>query len=186
MLSRFSPRLTFANAVSLLALFVALGGGALAASSFVGSDGQIHGCVGKRGQLTLLKPGKSCKKGAAITWNQQGTARAYAYVFATPPVGHPHFDLSRTSGFTAVKSGAHAGYYCLTPKRGISPGRYPAVGSIVQNTGFASSWEQLYVVGQGADTAAAGCKASQYAVVTLAGGSSPAPNQLLDFTLAIP
>lgn len=49
------------------------GGGALAATGFIGSDGQIHGCVGKSGQLTVLKPGKRCGRGKrGIAWNQRG------------------------------------------------------------------------------------------------------------------
>jgi hypothetical protein len=61
--------------VALLALFVVLGGGALAATSFVGSNGKIRGCVSTDGQLTVLKPGKKCAKGlTAIAWNQKGPA----------------------------------------------------------------------------------------------------------------
>jgi hypothetical protein len=61
--------------VALLALFLALGAGALAATSFIGSDGKIRGCVSKTGQLTVLKPGKKCAKGTtAIAWNQKGPA----------------------------------------------------------------------------------------------------------------
>ena len=63
MLARLRPRLNHATVVAYLALFVALGGGALAATSFVGSDGQIHGCVDKKGHLTLVKAGKKCGKG---------------------------------------------------------------------------------------------------------------------------
>jgi hypothetical protein len=73
-LSKLPSRLTYANVMSTLALFLALGGGALAATSFTGSDAKIHGCVAKNGQLTVLKAGKTkCKKGqAAIAWNQTG------------------------------------------------------------------------------------------------------------------
>jgi hypothetical protein len=67
--SRPSP----AMVVALTALVVALGGGAYAATSFIGSSGQIHGCVSKTGVLTILKPGKHCGKGeTAISWNQKG------------------------------------------------------------------------------------------------------------------
>src|SRR4051812_46387478 len=62
-----------ANVVAYLALFVALGGSAYAATSFIGSDGKIHGCVSKTGQLSVLKTGKKCSKGArALSWNQTG------------------------------------------------------------------------------------------------------------------
>jgi hypothetical protein len=66
--------LSYANVMATVAVFLALGGGALAATSFVGSDGKVRGCVSKKGQLTVLKRGKTkCAKGlTAITWNQQG------------------------------------------------------------------------------------------------------------------
>ena len=73
MLARFRPRLNHATVVAYLALFLALGGGALAATGFIGADGRIHGCVGKTGQLTLAKPGAKCGKSlTAIAWNQRG------------------------------------------------------------------------------------------------------------------
>jgi hypothetical protein len=73
MLRRFRPRPTFANVAALLVLSVALGGVALAATSFVGSDGRIRGCVDKKGHLTVLEPGKHCREGKTeISWNQRG------------------------------------------------------------------------------------------------------------------
>jgi len=73
MLARVRPRLTYANVVASLALFVALGGGAYAARRFVGSDGRIHACVGKKGHLTLVKPGSKCGKGTShLAWNKRG------------------------------------------------------------------------------------------------------------------
>ena len=75
MLARFHPKLTYANVISTLCLFMLLGGGAYAATSFIGSDGQVHGCVSTTGQLTVLKPGKKCAKHmTAIAWNQRGPA----------------------------------------------------------------------------------------------------------------
>jgi hypothetical protein len=63
--------------MATIAVFLALGGGALAATSFTGSDGQIHGCVGKKGALTVIKQGKKCGKGStAIAWNQKGQTGA--------------------------------------------------------------------------------------------------------------
>lgn len=44
MLARPGSRLTYANVTATLALFVSLGGGAYAVTSFVGADGRIHGC----------------------------------------------------------------------------------------------------------------------------------------------
>ena len=73
MLSRFHPRMTFSNVTSVIALFVALGGGAWAATSFIGSDGQLHACVDKKGTLRLVKSGKKCGPGETrIAWGQRG------------------------------------------------------------------------------------------------------------------
>jgi hypothetical protein len=61
------------NAIALLALFLALGGVGYAASGGFTSGGQLRGCVRGNGSLTLLKPGKKCKKGqTSVSWNQQG------------------------------------------------------------------------------------------------------------------
>jgi len=73
MLALFRLRPNHATVVAYLALFIALGGGAYAASSFVGPDGKIHSCVGKGGRLSVLKPGKKCAPGKSpLAWNQQG------------------------------------------------------------------------------------------------------------------
>jgi hypothetical protein len=75
MLARIRSRLTYANVMVSVAVFLALGGGAYAATSFIGSDGTVRGCVSKKGQLTVLKRGKKCAKGTtAIGWNQKGPA----------------------------------------------------------------------------------------------------------------
>jgi hypothetical protein len=74
-LDRLRPRLTYANVISTLCLFIVLGGGAVAAvTSFVQKDGTIRGCVSKKGQLTVLRNGKSkCKKGQTkVAWSQVG------------------------------------------------------------------------------------------------------------------
>jgi hypothetical protein len=61
------------HAIAYLALFVALGGSAYAASSFVGSTGTITACVKKGGALHLVKHSKPCGRGQArLTWNQHG------------------------------------------------------------------------------------------------------------------
>jgi hypothetical protein len=72
---RFRPRLTYANVMSTLAVFVTLGGGAYAAvSSIPGRDGVIHGCYHKgRGNLRLVPAHKKCAKSEkAIAFNQKG------------------------------------------------------------------------------------------------------------------
>ena len=70
MLSRL--RTSPAMVVACVALVAALGGSAYAVTSFIGSDGKIHGCVGKQGQLALVRPGTHCVQGTAISWNQKG------------------------------------------------------------------------------------------------------------------
>jgi hypothetical protein len=61
------------NLLALAALFVALGGGALAATKFAAPTGQIHACVDRAGHLTLLRPGKACgRRLSEINWSQQG------------------------------------------------------------------------------------------------------------------
>jgi hypothetical protein len=68
-------RLSYANVMSTIAVFLALGGGAYAAvSSITGAGGMIHGCYAKKnGSLRLIAAGKKCAKGEkAIAFNQQG------------------------------------------------------------------------------------------------------------------
>jgi Collagen triple helix repeat (20 copies) len=67
-------RLTYANVVSSVCLFIVLGGGAYAATTpFAGVGGVIHGCVGQGGSLSLVRPGIRCPKHQiAIAWNQTG------------------------------------------------------------------------------------------------------------------
>ena len=55
-----SSRITYANVMATVAVFLALGGGALATGTLIGSDGRIHGCVAKNGSLKVLKRGKHC------------------------------------------------------------------------------------------------------------------------------
>jgi hypothetical protein len=72
---RIGPRLTYANVVSSIAVFIALGGGAYAAiSSIPGPDGVIHGCYKKKGgNLRLVSSGKRCsRREKAIAFDQQG------------------------------------------------------------------------------------------------------------------
>ena len=75
---RLWARPTYANVVSSLALFLALGGGAYAASGgFVGANGAVRVCVGKHGALTVVKSGKKCEKHTTtLVLNQQGRVGA--------------------------------------------------------------------------------------------------------------
>jgi hypothetical protein len=56
-------RLTYANVISTLALFLALGGGAFAASKFVGPGGVVRLCVSPGGAVRVLKAGQKCGRG---------------------------------------------------------------------------------------------------------------------------
>lgn len=72
---KLNRHLTYANVMASVAVFIALGGGAYAASgSFVSSSGAIKGCVPKKGgTLHVVKPGKGCPKGTgSLTFNQTG------------------------------------------------------------------------------------------------------------------
>ena len=72
---RFRPSLSYANVMSTVAVFAALGGGAYAAvSSIPGPGGVIHGCYQKKnGTLRLVPAGKKCAKSEkAIAFNQKG------------------------------------------------------------------------------------------------------------------
>jgi hypothetical protein len=67
------PRLTYANVMSTLALFVALGGGAFAASKFVGRNGAVRLCVSRSGVPKVLKNGQRCGRGKTLVpVNQTG------------------------------------------------------------------------------------------------------------------
>jgi hypothetical protein len=71
----YRPRLTYANVMSTVAVFIALGGGAYAAvSSIPGADGVIHGCYRKKGgTLRLVPTGRRCSRSEkAIAFNQKG------------------------------------------------------------------------------------------------------------------
>jgi hypothetical protein len=72
-LSRLRTHLTYANVMATIAVFIALGGGALAASGVISSNSQIRSCVGRHGNLTIVQRGKSCGRGKSLlVWNQQG------------------------------------------------------------------------------------------------------------------
>jgi hypothetical protein len=63
-----SKRVSYANVVASLALFVALGGGAYAATSaFVSSTGAVTACVSKHGgAVAIVKAGRHCPKATTL------------------------------------------------------------------------------------------------------------------------
>ena len=64
--------LTYSNVMATIAVFIALGAGAYAATTFVTPQGAIRGCVTKAGQIVLVKKGRCPKGRQPISWNQQG------------------------------------------------------------------------------------------------------------------
>ena len=80
------PKLTYANVMATIAVFLALGGGAYAAISGIpDSGGVFHACVNKStGAVRVVKPGLACKSRKtrhgrvvfagefATAWNQRG------------------------------------------------------------------------------------------------------------------
>jgi hypothetical protein len=67
--------LSYANVMATIAVFLALGGGAFAATvGLTSKDGTIHGCVSKSSHiLTVLKPGKRCdRRHVALSFNAKG------------------------------------------------------------------------------------------------------------------
>ena len=83
------------NVVAYMALFVALGGtGAFAATSLIGPNHQVNGCVKKKGKrkgtLRVVAPGKHCKRSeTAIAWNQRGVPGSRGIRGPRGPGGSP-------------------------------------------------------------------------------------------------
>jgi hypothetical protein len=82
---------SYANVTSSLALFLALGGGAYAASGgFVGSGGTVTLCVNSGGAVAVVKAGKPCKRHATkVVINQKGVQGAPGASGATGGQGPP-------------------------------------------------------------------------------------------------
>jgi hypothetical protein len=86
--ARFGSR--YADVTATLALFVALGGGAIAATQFVGDDGLITACVDRKtGDMRALPASKErCARGEAkVRWNRRGRRGATGPTGATGPQG---------------------------------------------------------------------------------------------------
>ena len=71
--------LSYANVMATVAVFLALGGGAFAATSaLVTKNGTIHACVSKSSHLlTVVKAGQQCdRRHVALTFNAKGVRGA--------------------------------------------------------------------------------------------------------------
>jgi hypothetical protein len=72
------PRPTYANVTATLALFVALGGGAYAATNvFVTRTGAVRFCVARNGVASVVKAGRKCRRSQkTLILNQKGPTGA--------------------------------------------------------------------------------------------------------------
>ena len=68
------PRLSYANVTATLALFVALGGGAYAATSvFVSRTGAVRFCVARNGVASVVPTGRRCgRRRTTLILDQRG------------------------------------------------------------------------------------------------------------------
>ncbi len=125
MLSRFRPSPAFG--VAWLALVIALGGSAYAVTGgFVGSGGQIHGCVSRTGSLVLVKQGHRCRRGtSAIVWIQSAPTHVQSADTATSAAHAQSADTATNAAFAQSAGGATNAQQL----GGKGPGSYASVGS---------------------------------------------------------
>ncbi len=127
-------RATYANVVATLALFLSVGGTAIAAKHYlITSKKQIAPAVlktlkGKPGAPG--KPGATGATGAAGPAGAPGSSLAHALVVVNGP-GNPI--LTENAGFTSVTE-PEAGVFCLNP---IVPGHTPVVSPAASLATFA-------------------------------------------------
>jgi hypothetical protein len=205
MLGWLRSHLTFANVVSLIALFVALSGGAYALTlpkSSVGAEQLKRNAVRtskiKRGAVTSskvkdasllskdFKPGQlrsgpqgpqgpEGPQGVQGVQGVPGTARAYAQVENDGPA----LIAARTKNFTSVThvGAANSGRYCLTPAAGIDPSTVPAVVSPEHSL---SSGQDLAAYTEAPQFS---CAANQFEVLTQQAGVN---SDNVAFTIIVP
>lgn len=98
------------NAIALVALFVALGGGAIAATGgggFLSRTGTINGCVAsKGGVLKVVKPGKRCPRHTvAVRFNAVGRPGAIGATGKTGATGSPGAPGPTASAYAQNQNG---------------------------------------------------------------------------------
>jgi Collagen triple helix repeat (20 copies) len=88
---RLGRSLNYANVMATVAVFLALGGGAFAASGLIAKNGTIHGCVSKRTHvLSVIKAGGKCGRGhVSLAFNAKGVTGARGPKGPTGPMGEP-------------------------------------------------------------------------------------------------
>jgi hypothetical protein len=93
--------------MSTLALFVALGGGAFAASKFVGANGVVRFCVSRSGAVQALKAGRKCgKRKTVVSLNQTGPRGPQGLPGPPGPPGPPGNGANYTAGSGLILSGS--------------------------------------------------------------------------------
>ena len=98
------------NAIALVALFVALGGGAIAATGgggFLSRTGTINGCVAsKGGVLKVVQPGKRCPRHTvAVRFNAVGRPGATGATGKTGATGSPGAPGPTASAYAQNQNG---------------------------------------------------------------------------------
>ena len=176
MLKRLRPRLSYANVVSTLCLFVLLSGTAVAATVISGAsivDGTIAGSKLKNNTITSakIKSGTLLKKafkagqipagpagpaGAPGAPGAPGTARAFGFVdnSSLSPV------ISKAKGGPTVRRSGN-GVFCIT-----APGIDPAQTSMVAVASAKSQAVGLILVGSGLAFSQQ-CTGSEFQIITM-------------------
>lgn len=184
------PRLTYANVVSTVCLFILLGGGAYAATRLaknsVGSrqirrnavtsakvkDHSLLGRDFKPGQIPSGQPGPA---------GPPGSARAYAEVNSGGIAKKPTFKQGKVQGFAAIQN-PEEGVYCLIPVAGIDPAASAAVVSPLWSSGFAGQPEHAYRW----EDPASPCGAGTFTVITTGGAAPSTQTDGIDFSVVVP
>ncbi len=113
---RLGRSLSYANVMATVALFLALGGGAFAATKGLATKGGvIHGCVSARTHvLTVLKPGGRCGRGqVALAFDAKGVPGA------TGPAG-PAGQTGKAGAVGAAGTAGKAGTQGTPGKNAVS------------------------------------------------------------------
>jgi hypothetical protein len=134
MLSGARKRLSYANVMATIAVFAAIGGGAVAAvRSIPGPDGVIHACYkAKTGGVRVVASGKKChKRERALTWNQQGVQGPQGLQGALGPQG---LQGERGTDGQAGQPGSAAAYGHVAADGTLDVGRSKNIDRVYRNS----------------------------------------------------